>query len=1022
MTVVSINIKEIELNEKQSECVNTLLGPVLVLAGPGTGKTTVVIERIIKMLESDIKPESILALTFSEAAATEIKTRLVKKSGNKASSVVIHTYHAFCSDLIYQNPLKFELLEDFSVIDDLNKHSLMREVLDEYRPKTLLTRGGDYYYFIPTLIKCVHDIKLNRINKENYFSVIENNESWKPELKALKDDLKTQEELEKQGKRNRLKTVIKQIEKLENDINKAYEIWEIYEKYNKKLLLKSLIDFDDMINFVLEEFNNDPSFLEEVRNKFNHILVDEYQDTNYSQNELIFNLASDNSNANIFVVGDDDQIIYTFQGAMINNIENFLKRYPDSKVICLNENNRSTQTILDLSYNIICQDTSRLENNKDFSNYNISKKLTAKNKHLISNTNKVQLQIFADNVQEQNYIIDKIEMLIKDNSNSNLSEIAVLTRTNSELESFADLLKARNIPYQVNKQKEIFELKPSILIYYYLKALENHNTGSQGLFGITGHPPFSFATEDYTFLCSEASKTYKDFITLINENLNKHSWKDKTTIEKFINDFNFHKSQINNMTLRNLIIEIINNTDILKHYMTDELNRLENLSSIRKLVDTVKSFEHNNKPCTLSLLLESFDSSIRENIALEIEKNNFIENAIQLLTVHGAKGREFSYLFLPNLISKNWEKKRSSQNINLPIDKPELSKESEVARLLFVACSRAKHSLYLSYPNTINGKTTELCSFIQNISSNEQLVEFIQNDLNPESLTTEIYKHLATINLLNKKDFTDSLKQLASKHIMSPSSLHSYETCPKLFLFRYIYRIPTIGGIRQNMNYGSAVHKALEKFIKLAMKNNLYPDKNTLVKHFKSAMDQQAFYSIQDRDIYYNRGLKVLNNYYSNIISTPLNCIVSSEMNLDLISLEKYLIKGKIDLVQIDEKNNYRLLDYKTGNFDISKNKVLNEDGSHRHYYDQLRFYKLLFESRYPEKNVTQGILYFVEAQDKNLYIDLVNHDKDIIKARILETFNKINNLFFTGVDEEKQSAEPCQNCDYKMLCKLNTI
>ena len=1022
MSITSIPIPEILPNDRQLECINTHNGPVMVLAGPGTGKTTTVIKRIQKMLESGIDADSILALTFSEAAANEMKMRLLKAVGSKASSVSIHTYHAFCADIIAQNSLKFELIEDFSILDNLNKHRIMKEAVNEYRPRHLVTKRSDAYYYIPHLLAAVHNIKLNRITKDKYFEILNNSLEWKTGFLSLKDELKIQEELDKKGKRNRLKTTLKEIESLDNKIKKATETWDIYEKYSQKLLQQGFIDFDDMINLVLDAFDNDPMFLEEVRSNYTYILVDEYQDTNHSQNELIFKLASDNKEANIFAVGDDDQIIYTFQGAQVDNLERFLNKYPTAKVICLNENNRSTQTVLDFSYNLINQDNNRIETKETFSKFNISKRLIAKNRSIAEKDSLVQLHSFNDSIQENNYILSRIQSIIKYVPEMPLNEIAILTRTNNELEYFADQLKAKNIPFQINKQKDIFTLKPSLLVYFYLKALEDHNMNSMGLFGLVAHQPFSFKATDYTFLVRENRRVYNDFITIIKNNLSKHSWKDKEKIEKFITDYDYLKSIINDEKLSNIIIHLINRTGILQYYASKDVNRFENISSLKKLIDEANHFEKNVRPATFSMFLDYLDDSIKENINLEINDNSFIENAVQLLTVHRSKGREFSYLFLPNLLAKNWEKRRSTDSLKLPIEKAEFSKESEALRLLFVACTRAKHSLTLSYSTIIGGKSTELSTFIQSLTDNNELLETFNHELNSEEYVDEIIKQYTRLELYNKSTFMDELKLRAKNHIMSPSSMYLYNACPKQFLYAYLYRIPVIDEVNKNFSFGTSVHKALEKFIKLAIQKQKYSTKETLIKYFNSAIDKETFSSIQERDSSRQYGIKVLDRYFNKLTRPKVSCYKSVELNLDLIPLEKQFIKGKIDLVMLDDNKDYVLIDYKTGNLATTKNQVIAENGSHNHYLDQVKFYKLLFETKYPDIIARQGVIEFVEAFERSIYLDLTSEDNQNIKEKILNTFEKINNLEFTGVDEINQLEKACERCNYKLLCRLQTI
>ena len=335
-------VKTICPNAGQQECIKTLNGPVMVLAGPGTGKTFTIIQRIKFMIESGIAPDSILCLTYSEAAANEMKARLVKEIGTVAASVTIHTYHAFCNEIIRQNPMEFELLDGVGLVDDITKRTLMSEVIDEVKPKFYKTKWGDSKYFIPELLGAVDEIKKNQVTKEDYFNTLQTHPQWGGKMKELEEEYKTREE-----KGKLVKTFLNSYENHKKKLGKAREAWEIFEKYDIKLKQNNFIDFNDMINLVLETFDTNEDFLKHVSAKYRYFLVDEYQDTNYAQNKIVFKLAQGAGCDNIFVVGDDDQIIYEFQGAKTDTLAKFLSLYPATKVICLNENNRSTQNILD---------------------------------------------------------------------------------------------------------------------------------------------------------------------------------------------------------------------------------------------------------------------------------------------------------------------------------------------------------------------------------------------------------------------------------------------------------------------------------------------------------------------------------------------------------------------------------------------------------------------------------------------------------------------------------------------------
>jgi DNA helicase-2/ATP-dependent DNA helicase PcrA len=1030
----AVQKKKITPNQKQWECIQSLSGPIMVLAGPGTGKTFTIIQRIKYMLEQGILPETILCLTFSEAAAGEMKIRLVKEVGTIASSVEISTYHAFCNNIISQFPVKFELVEHFNIIDDLTKYSLMKEIIEEYKPKALLARDYDPYYYIKPLLSAVDEIKLNRVNKEKYFAVLESGKDWGEQLKELNADKLEQIEKAKLGKRNRLKTVEKEILKIEENIEKAKEAWDIIEIYIKKMQENNLIDFNDMINFVLNTFESDPAFAQSIRSKYKYLLVDEYQDTNKSQNELIFALAGDDENANILVVGDDDQVIYQFQGAQTDNLEKFLNTYKNAKVICLEENNRSTQTVLDLSREILQQTPARLEDNQDFLKYGINKTLVAKNPDIIEKERITELHSFADSVQEINFIVDKIQQVVKENPELPLSEISILARTNGELENFADILKNKGIPFQTNKKKDIFSLKPSLLIYLYLKALDNHQLYSAGLFGMLNHPPFSFHIDDYTYLiknCKTVVQTengdrteHKNFISVLKDEVETRNWSDRERIVKFLTTFDEIKTLQAKENIYNIIIHVLNKTGILKYYSENPEDLFENIASIKKITDEGRTFQRKNPSAGLGEFLAYLDTSLKQGIPLSIEDSNIVKNAVQLVTAHKSKGREFSYVFLYNLTSKNWEKSPSRDKLKIPVEKanfsddPDVAKDAEVGRLLFVAITRAKYALYMTHSILKDGKNLELSKFISHLADNQSIISKNLYELKPDELAQEYINQFILPEIYTCNSYLEELKERAKKHVMSATSLNDYNACPRKFLYAHIYRIPSFEYTSPALAFGTAVHEGFEKFTKVALETREYPHKQDLVGYFMNCLDEQPFESPEERQNYIIRGENVLNAYFDRFISIPIDKVVSAEMDLRNIPLkDDLLIKGKIDRIEKTEEG-IAVIDFKTGS---TKTRNSIETGKHSDYMDQLRFYKLLYELKHPGQKVLKGLLIFVEEPQTHEFA-LLEDDKELIADKIVSTFEKIHKLEFDACDMHKQSGDGCKFCNYKLLCRVNAV
>ncbi len=1012
-------------NEKQTECINAVSGPVMVLAGPGTGKTFTIIQRIKNMISINIEPSAILCLTYSEAAANEMKSRLVKETGTSASAVCVNTYHAFCSEIIKQYPQEFELSDGVALVDDITKRNLMAEVLDELKPVNYRTRWGDLYYFIPEHIKAVDEIKSNRTDKQSYFNILNTHPDWQGKMNNLEIEYK---EREQKGKL--VKTFLNKYETHKLKMEKAKETWSIFELYEKKLKENNYIDFNDMINMVLDKFEADEEFLKRTASKYKYFLVDEYQDTNYSQNQIVFDLAKGADSDNIFVVGDDDQIIYEFQGAKTDTLERFLKLYPQAKVICLNENNRSTQNILDFSYSIISQDKTRLENNPEFKEYNITKKLTAKNPDIIPLNKKIQIHGFKDINQENNFIINKIQSIINSNelpknkdNEYDLSKIAVLARENAELRNFAGLLEARNIKYQIKESKNIFDIKSSLVLYFYLKALFNPELYSDKLFGLLLSEPFSISYEDYNFLLKQNRLNHRDLITNIKENLTNHNWQDKEKILCFINTFDSLARLKSPLNLRDLIISVINQTGILSYFLNNDLYKSENIYALKKMIDEASGLMKLKKAVWLGSFLEHIDTAFKSNIPINIDKEEYTLNAVQLLTLHGSKGREFEHVFIPNLISKKWENKRVNNSIALPLEKDnketdeEQKKYSEHLRLLFVGITRSKHDLILTYSDTIDGSPQEMTKYLETAVLNENSAETYNHELSKDEYISELGCLMKSEPVDYSKNFNDELKARTEKFTLSYSSLNSYLNCPREFLYSYILNIPVPDKDSDNASYGSAVHKTLQMYANCSKERNAKPSIEMVIEYFEKTLNAFEFKTKDKRDEYTARGRRCLQKYYRHLADTPIERIYATEFKFDFISYQNKFIKGFIDRIEKNPDLTFELYDYKTGG---AKPAVQIADGKdYENYLNQLRFYKFAFELQNPNAQVSRAGLIFVEEPDKNFYINLTDDDNKIIKDKIKYFYDNLEKLNFNPPEPQKRN---CKYCDYINLCRLNKI
>ena len=1015
----------IKPNSKQQQAIDILNGQVMLLAGPGTGKTFTVIHRIEKMLADGVEPSSILCLTFSDAAASEMRQRLIKKMGVVASAVDIYTYHSFCNDLIKTYPDKFEMTSGVKLITDAEKISIMKECIDDANLKFFVPSRADRYFFTKNFISYVEKLKTQRVSKDEYMACIDTNPMLMPRYKELESEIYERE----QAGNTKNKTRYNELEKIKTNIEKAKELWTLFELYSTKMINKNLIDFSDMINLVLTSFEEDSQFLSEVSNKYKYFLVDEYQDTNDLQNQIIFNLLDGNDEKNIFVVGDDDQIIYGFQGAKSDNIENFLTKYPNTTVICLEENNRSTQTILDFSNIIVNQDENRLENNLYFKEkYNISKKLTAKNPKIIVKDKKIKRIQFGEILQEFNYIVDDIKTLIEsdfapktDEDKIDYSQIAIISKKRAELQTFAELLKSKNIPFQIDEGKSIFAIRSTILIYFYIKAMNNYLTSSDKLFGLLLSEPFKIDQQDYNKILEEKRLWKKDessdFITLMR---NLNGWKNPEKITKFLETFDYLQDYASSNNLRNTVVEIINRTGLLTYFYKSGKNRSENLAGIRKIISEATDFQNSDSTKNLSDFVKYLDDCFENEIDINLDKDSVVQNAVQLMTYHGSKGREFEYVYLPNLISSNWEDFRMPGEYKLITeevpdkDAAQAKKDSELLKLLFVGITRAKHTLTISFADSNNGKAQQITKYLEPTANYDFDSE--QFECSADDLTTEFYRSVSSDVFDNQKAFKNEIEERVKSVVLSPSRLNDYLSCPRKFFYVKVLGIDVEEADWDGANFGTLIHSLLERAVKVA-KESAYPTLEEILEKFRLGMDGMKFSSEAKKEKYFKQGQKLLTNYYPYFSQIPISRITDIEFSFYGVDVDGDFITGKIDRIEKNSDGTFELYDYKTGNYSSEKKIAPNEEK--QNYFNQLCFYKYAYEKLTGNKVSKVGIIY-VENHEKSVDKYLTDDDMKYIETLIKDTYQNIKALKFNPIKEDKQGA--CKNCVYKQLCKLDLI
>jgi DNA helicase II / ATP-dependent DNA helicase PcrA len=1022
------------LNEKQQLAVNTIEGPVMVIAGPGTGKTQILASRIGKiLLDTDAAPENILCLTYTDSGAVAMRRRLQHFIGPDAYKVNIYTFHAFCNDVIQENLSLFEktILDPIS---DLEKIQLFKELIDAFPKNHALKRyRGDVYF--------------EANNLQSLFSTMKK-EGWTPAFITQKideylADLPARDEFIYKRKYKEFNAGDLKKDKIAEEQERMEKLRAAvgeFDTFQQLMRKKNRYDFDDMINWVIKAFEENNNLLANYQEKYQYILVDEYQDTSGTQNRLVELLISYWQTPNVFVVGDDDQSIYRFQGANVENMMDFANHYKeDLLTVVLTNNYRSTQPILDVSKTIINRNEERLV--KKISG--LSKDLVSTNKLINQLANKPILKEYESQRQEMIGITKAIQALIAQQAAP--GRIGIIYKENKYGEELAQYFKLLNIPVYTRRHLNILELplaQKIILILRYLASEHDISySGDEMLFEILhfdwwGIPPVEIAklsmevankryndnkTSIRQLLSEKAKAPAKDlFSSTLHEGLRNAS----AVIEKLLTD-------VSNLTLQSLFENIIRKAGALTHIMqsTDKHWQLQILTG---LFDFVKEETHRNPLLTLQHFVNLIEMMEKESIALPLVQVSGSDKGINLMTAHGSKGLEFEYIFLAGSNSSFWEKKRKpGGGYKLPdtmfSSAPSSEKASgdaeELRRLFYVALTRAEQHLSISYSKFKNdGKELEPSMFIAEIQDEHQLpVEKIIIDTDVLSEFTALHFGESQSPEIEKIE-EEFIGPILDKFVMNVTALNNYLKCPLEFYFKNLIRIPSPKN--EATEFGSAVHHALEKLFRKMQdeKKDQFESKEAFIADFEWYMlrHRESF----TREQFLRRkeyGQEVLGNYYDTYIHS-FSKIVAIERNIRNVVVKDVPLKGKLDKLEFDGKS-VNVVDYKTGDPDkaILKTKGPSEkDPNGGDYWRQAVFYKILVDN-YEQKDwkVVSTEFDFIEPDKKKNYRKekLIITPADIITVieQITSTWEKIQNReFYTGCGKDD-----CHWCNFVKTNKL---
>ncbi|MFZ3011378.1 MAG: ATP-dependent DNA helicase [Minisyncoccia bacterium] len=983
-----------KLNKAQKEAVDAIDGPVMVVAGPGTGKTKILTSRIANILvKTDTAPESILALTYTTAGVISMRKRLLETIGDRAYRVNIFTFHAFCEHIIKEFSFYFESLEGARVIDDLERVEIIESIIKKNRFEHLVS-FHDEFSFLNKIVSSILAIKKEGLSPLEFIKKLPD---WKKDLLA-EDSLYYKKDYG-EYKKGDIKPAEK--EKINKKIGKAEELGTIFSLYQEELKKRVLYDFSDMILYVLEALSENQELKADVQEKYQYFLIDEHQDTNEGQNRLIEYLTDAphlEGKPNLFTVGDEKQSIYRFQGASAETFSRFQNIYKGIHTITLKDNYRSTQNILDGAHSLIIktpglEDSVRLEANsknknekinvRDFSNY------------------KFELLYLAEDIKS------KIEKGIKPR------EIAVLYRANKNVSDIKTIFDFYKIPYTIFSKDRILDDPNIANLINILRVIANPNDDHH--FG-----KVLFA--NFLKLDAYDSVRILDKFKSLRKEEKKHLFaimEDKKTLKEIgvktvdnfsalINTLKELKIESNNQSFPDFFKVFLEKIGYLKYMISSVDSRIQ-LVKLDKFLDEIKKQNETKKNYDTTDFIYFIDSFIKYNLDIKSTDPEIIEG-VSLMTAHGSKGREFEHVYIINATRKSWESRRGENNISLPIYQYDGDIKDE-RRLFYVAMTRAKHTLSISFGRTDNdGKEHEESEFVKEIE------EIFKKEEKMKDFEKENIDKLASFMNFERRSASlfdpEYVRQLFFSRGLNVSALNNYIDCPKKYLYKNLIRIPDI--YSPSLKYGSIIDHALNKFFEKSKKEACILSKEILLTEFDKALSKFNLPE-KDEEKFRERGEKALSEYYDEYSKSwtyKVDMQFHIERDFALNNKEVLKISGTLDKIEyVDDlfSANINVIDHKTGRAFSEKTKEQKEN-----YERQLVFYKLLLTD-YDKKEfiINKSVLDFIEKNKKGKFeqysLDITKEHLDKLKDEINNCAEDVLSMEFLKKGCNKKDCEWCQ-------------
>jgi DNA helicase-2/ATP-dependent DNA helicase PcrA len=810
------------LNPEQRRAVRHGRGPLLIIAGAGTGKTKVITHRIAHLIASKLaQPGAILAVTFTEKAANEMEERVDRLIPYGYSFVDISTFNSFGEKVLRNYSLDLGYPPDFRLLDDVEQaifvqNNLFRLPLQYYRPLGSPTRH------VQELLDAVKRLKQEDIGPPAYLKYAE-------------------------------RAVGKAADEAARELSlKHLEMARVYEAYEGLLKKEGKIDFEDQVRLVVELFRKRPSVLREFQEKYRFILVDEFQDTNSIQFELLKLLAA--RHKNLTVVGDDDQSIFRFRGASLSNILNFEKVYPNPKKIVLTRNYRSRQPILDSAYTLIQQNNpNRLETKAK-----VDKKLVSSLPEAGKSLELLQFDTLSHEA-------DRVAEIIREKwkEGAPLGEMAILVRRNADADPFLRALNMNQVPYRFSGSRGLYAQEEVKNIVAFIRSLTDFEDG-RSLFFLARSEIYGMDLYDLSVVSNHAQKRHlplhKVFKDLAEGSLVLEiSPASLGLVQRIKEDLVHFVGLSNTRNAGQLVFAFLEKTGYIKRLVESASLEAEvKIKNIRLFFEKIRNFSELVKDDSiqefsrhLDLLRDVGDNPATAEAEVEAE-------AVNVLTIHKAKGLEFDTVFMVSLIADRFPGRERREKIPFPEEilkeklPPEESYLQEERRLFYVGMTRAKRLLFLTWAKDYGLKRLKKVSPF--VLEALDIPKFPEEVLRTSSLEEIIRFGSPAADERISPRFT-----VRDILMLSYFQVEDYVTCPLKYRFRHLLRVPVLP--HHSLVFGSVLHDVIHSFLRKRQAGEKAGESD-LLKEFDDLWVNEGFLSREHEELRKKAGREALRRFY----------------------------------------------------------------------------------------------------------------------------------------------------------------